>query len=725
MKIFNLRLLIFVLVFLLQIKEIFGQVREIKGAVFNSETNKSISGIKVSIEGTNIFTKSNMKGEYSLSIPDSIKTVNFSRFKARNIIEVKVLSKNNIDIFLSKKDILYLSFEEIMQLQVEVASKKKENITDAPGIITVISQKEIQDFGANTLFEILHRIPSVLPVGSHLFVDNIASFRGDLETHNDVHTLILIDGRPIREGIMGGINNSIYGSFPIEIIEKIEVIRGPGSVLYGTNAYTGVINIVTKTQEKKLSLNATGAYGSFNSIYSILSAGLKNKKLEVLFSGQFLKKDGWNFETKTAHPDPAIGDTIGNMKYGENKKAIFAKIKYGNLKLITYYSDNYNDILGAVPHWQYKGTQTSQRLFTNLGYKEDISENWYSQIDLSYSNSKFQINDGDVGSQHSSNLLGEISVTGKLQHNINIITGFILDNRTQPFVIDETMPTKYSQIHYSSYLQVDYKHSRLLKIIAGMQMNIPDIGDIDFSPRIGIISYFSETSDIGIKLLYSEAFRSPWPQEQYIVHPILLGVENLAPEKIGTIDAQLFYNISHFQMAGTFFNSKFSNLISRIDTDKPGQQTYGNVGEMEITGAEFETKIIINSDLLFTASSMYQYNNQKDDDIKSLSPSFILKGGIIYDIFDDLSLGIYNTYYGKPIKSGGKELNAEAKAINLMNVNIKYKLPKIPIEISIYGQNLLDDDFIFTAFSKRWTNTLPMGAGRTIFVKMKFIFNKN
>ena len=616
-------------------------------------------------------------------------------------------------------EFLDLSFEELVNTKVKIASKKEESITDAPGIITVITKEEIRSFGANSLVDILHRIPSVMPIGSHVYANNAAVFRGDMKTHSDVHTLILLNGRPFREGSTGGVNNGLYTSFPIEIIERIEIIRVPGSVLYGTNAFTGVINIITKEQKQNFSLNNTSGYGSFNGVYNSLDMNFKKDKFEFLISGQVFNEDGWEYKATTAHP--AFADSTSSINYAEKKIALFSIIKYGNLSLTTFYSNNEDNILGIVPHWAYTGTQTSQKLFVNLGYQAKISENWKLNFDLSYNKSRFDVNYSDSTANHSLDFLGEISIAGKIGSKFNLIGGIVGDYRTQPYVLTEILPLLYKQIHTSGYLQLDYSPIQYIKLIAGVQVNLPYKSDIHFSPRFGTIAYFTKTHNVGTKILYSQAFRSAFPFEQYIDKPdVLLGKETLTPEKITTSEAQLFYNGKKLQLAGTFFYNQFTNLISRVPIpDQPRRQTFDNIGEMEIWGLEFETKAALLHNLFFTGSATYQKNMQSQDDIKSLAPETMFKAGLSYTTGFGITIGIFNTFYGKPLPSGGVELNPKEHAINLLSANIRYRLPiTTPVEISVFGTNLLNDDFYFTEFSKRWTNTLPMGAGRTIFGKI-------
>jgi len=77
----------------------------------------------------------------------------------------------------------------------------------------------------------------------------IVAVRGDQTRSDAGHVLILIDGRPVREVIEGGVSSDILESFPVNLLERIEVIKGPGSVLYGSDAYSGVINLITQKAE--------------------------------------------------------------------------------------------------------------------------------------------------------------------------------------------------------------------------------------------------------------------------------------------------------------------------------------------------------------------------------------------------------------------------------------------------------------------------------------------
>jgi outer membrane receptor protein involved in Fe transport len=132
-----------------------------------------------------------------------------------------------------------MSLEQLLTIKVTTPSKRAETPVEAPGVFSVITADEIAGFGANSLFDVLERAPSVQTLGSSLFPRNLAVMRGDLRSLFDDHVLILFDGRPIRESINGGVDSPFFTAFPVEMIERIEIVRGPGSVLYGTNAFVG------------------------------------------------------------------------------------------------------------------------------------------------------------------------------------------------------------------------------------------------------------------------------------------------------------------------------------------------------------------------------------------------------------------------------------------------------------------------------------------------------
>jgi len=192
---------------------------------------------------------------------------------------------------LSMDDLVSMDLESLLNVEVSVASKRDQKVSEAPGTIVVIDKKEIRRYGAQTLRDILNRQANLQIIGSNLYPENRITMRGVMQTHIDNNVLIMLNGRPMLGPIAGGINLDLYRAFPVASIERIELIRGPGSTLYGTNAFSGVLNIVTQlSEESKISIDSMA--GSDNYSSNQVGLVLKDKIVEVSSFINLIDVDG-------------------------------------------------------------------------------------------------------------------------------------------------------------------------------------------------------------------------------------------------------------------------------------------------------------------------------------------------------------------------------------------------------------------------------------------------
>ncbi|MEN6387198.1 MAG: TonB-dependent receptor plug domain-containing protein, partial [Phycisphaerales bacterium] len=147
-----------------------------------------------------------------------------------------------------EKGVMDMSLEELMNVQVYTASKVATKIEKAPGTVYSFSGEQLLNEGVLTIQDLLLRIPGTQLVPNRSGHTNIW-FRGVQNRYNN-NILLIIDGVPIRDFVYG--NFLIDDMVPIEQMEKIEVMIGPGSVLYGANAQAGIINITTKKHAKEI-----------------------------------------------------------------------------------------------------------------------------------------------------------------------------------------------------------------------------------------------------------------------------------------------------------------------------------------------------------------------------------------------------------------------------------------------------------------------------------------
>ncbi len=154
-----------------------------------------------------------------------------------------------------------LSIEELFDVKVmELASGVKQQVNKAPAVVSVITAEEIKAYGATSLFEALEIVPGLHVVPSSLTnMKPAITFRG-IYTDNNPQVLVLIDGHRVSYSHEGGFMDNVI--LPLSNVKKIEVIRGPASALHGSDAYAGVVNLVTYGRNDPGQISAS--VGSFN-----------------------------------------------------------------------------------------------------------------------------------------------------------------------------------------------------------------------------------------------------------------------------------------------------------------------------------------------------------------------------------------------------------------------------------------------------------------------------
>jgi len=625
-----------------------------------------------------------------------------------------------------------MSLQELMQSKVITASKLSEDITDAPGIISRVTAREIEQFGANSLFEILERVSGSYMIGSNFFPQNVMSMRGDLLTHYGNHVLILINGRPFRETYAGGTNMSLYTSFPISQISQIEIIRGPGSVLYGTNAYTGVINIITHKNHKK-AISATLGTGSFKTLFPEIAGTVSKDDFSFSMAARAFKEEGWEL---SAIDNNGIDSS---MHCGEENSSLFISSSYKNFSLTSVTTNSSQNFLGSSIIWRNTPVLNDRKIsslrhFTDLSYTHDHTDKWKSDAYLTYNYMNFELSNY---TSFSNNIQAEYSSSYSPFKQVNFLVGAVAWYQSDGSIAgerDAPVPD-YSAIWCSAYAQVDYSPIKQIKIIGGGQLNKPANIALDFVPRVGVIAKLNE--NFGAKMLYAQAFRSAFGvetdfnllfyDEQGDIRAGLRGNPNLLPEKISTTDAQLFYKSRNTYFAGTVFQSTQKQLITR-ERAADGALDFVNNGELYSKGIEFEAKVIPLEKLLLSSSFAYQINENEleETDITSV-PNYMVKSGIMYQAQTGLSLGVFHSFIGRSNHTISVEaqVNPEAKAYNLITANLGCDFIKLfktnspyKIELNLYGYNLLDQNIMQPEFVGKKINTIPARQGRSVYAKI-------
>jgi outer membrane receptor for ferrienterochelin and colicins len=614
--------------------------------------------------------------------------------------------------------LLALGVEDL--LTVSIASKKEENIKSAPGIVTVISADEIARYGARNLRDVLDRQTSIQVIGSDFFPHNKSALRGVSSTHADSNVLILLNGRPLRESTVSSLNHDIYAYFPISSLQKIEIIRGPGSVLYGTNAFSGAINLVTKSAPETPSGTASITYGSFGTKQTQINGGGKWGDLELTGAVQTVNNKG----DGRSDINGEFG-TSGTYEMGDDGRQLMLNLAYRGFTVNALHSDVKSDSLQSV-YVLPSTVQNYQRQFIDIGYQHAMTHDWSLAANFSFHGVESSLDTDTTPPGKQRSYLYELTSTSRLTERLNVIVG-----ATYRSYGDNSTVAEFSTHDKSMYTQWDYQAFDWLKVIGGMQYNKPESISADVSPRIAFIAQINDkwTS----KVMYGKAFREASGTERFLNVPgVIEGNEMLSPETIKTFDIQFSRQDHNSLVSLTYFHSLHEDLISRVSGSPT---TTINDGDIKYDGIELEWKWQVNKQWELLGNASYQTNERNDGaDDMTYAPDLMIKTGVSYDSLKGMQLSVFNSYFAESTLQNDQwntvtSFNNEAKSYNLLTANIRFNLGKVlnnpsfsKAIFSVYGDNLLNQDIYFPSISRTSVNSIPHHAGRGVYATIEIGF---
>ncbi|OGR06097.1 MAG: hypothetical protein A2511_16600 [Deltaproteobacteria bacterium RIFOXYD12_FULL_50_9] len=239
---------------------------------------------------------------------------------------------------LAELDLTSLSIEELMSIRVVSASKYEQTAAEAPSSVTVITADEIKHYGYRSLADVMRSIRgfsvSYDRVYSYLGVRGVGSI-GDWNSH----VLLLVNGHRINENVY---DSAMLGNaFPLDVdlIARVEIIRGPGSSLYGDNAFFAVINVITRNGREMAGVELAADAGSLDTYGGRLSYGAKFENgLEMLISGSAMDSQGNNTLYFKEFDDPSSNNGMADNLDKDGSHRLFSRLIAGDFTLEGAYS---------------------------------------------------------------------------------------------------------------------------------------------------------------------------------------------------------------------------------------------------------------------------------------------------------------------------------------------------------------------------------------------------
>lgn len=210
----------------------------------------------------------------------------------------------------SSVDFYNLSLAELGQIEISIATGNSTPLDRAPATATVISASEIQAMGARNLNEVLETVPGLhVSLSSLSRLDSVYSIRG-IHTGLNPQVLLMLNGVPVQYNVQGG--RPTLFRLPVTSIERVEVIRGPGSAVYGADAYAGVINVITKDAGAIDATQMGGGVGSFNTLDLWLQTAGEWNDIGLALSVAYQETDGDDKRKVSADLQSALDAALGN-----------------------------------------------------------------------------------------------------------------------------------------------------------------------------------------------------------------------------------------------------------------------------------------------------------------------------------------------------------------------------------------------------------------------------
>jgi iron complex outermembrane receptor protein len=509
-------------------------------------------------------------------------------------------------------NLMDMSLEDLMKVEIDSvygASGYKQKVTEAPASITIITADEIQRYGYQTLADVLRNVP-----GFYVTYDRNYSYLGirGFSRPGDYNSriLLLVDGHRTNDNIFG---EALIGpEFPLDIdlIDRVEVIRGPNSSLYVASAFLGVINIITKPVSKQNNLTASADVASYGTYKSRLTYGHQfSDGLELLVSGTDYNSTGQNlFFPEFDSPATNYG-MADNSDYEESHQ-FFTNLTYGDFCLEGVYGSREKGIptgsFGDVFN-DNRARTVDARGWLDLAYDHRFGSDWGFMSRIYYDNYHYDgiypsasVPDGStILNKDISNGIwwgAQFAVSKQLFNNQTLVIGSEYQDNIQQY------QTNYNEQPYFLYFN-SRPSSNLWAVYAQDEIGLGHNVTLDVglrhdqystfggttNPRAGLIYQpFEKTT---VKLLYGQSFRAPNAYELYYAGYGEEGNLHLRPETVKTTELvleQYFHGGVRMLISGYFYPVR--NLISQSTDATNGDIVYINSERVDMRGVEISLK---------------------------------------------------------------------------------------------------------------------------------------
>ena len=632
-------------------------------------------------------------------------------------------------------DLTQLSLEALMEIDVPKitsASKFVQKATDAPAIVTVVSAEEIKLYGYRTLADVLQSVPgfNVSNDRNYSFLGSQGISLGDFNSR----TLLLVNGHRLNNNLTDGayVDNTFI--LDMDLVDRVEIIQGPNAVLYGNNAFFGVINVITRKGGQLNGLEAAGEYGEFETYKGRVTYGKSfTNGVEMLLSGSYQNSSGNSGLFFPAFNTPAQNHGVAIGLDGENSLSSFGLVSYGDFTLEGAFNRREKDNPTAqyFTTFNVPGLQTvDDRGYADLKFAHEFPNivEVSARVAYDYGGHAIGYPFGPAGNNFFKEIEtgqwwgAELQLSKKIwdKHTFTLGAEYRDDFLQTDRVFEPATGHTFTDNHrdrqsYGIYAEGDVALLNRLHLNSGVRYD--QYGDFDaaFDPRVALIYNPLEKSTF--KAIYGTAFRAPNFLE--LSDPRF---QNINPEEIKS------YDLAYEQGIGRNLRTSFSGFYNQMnDLIVFENGSYGNIN-VESKGVELALEGVWASGVRGRASYTWQdtENKSRRQNLPD-SPANLFKINFSVPVIKEklfASLEVQyasqrNTYFttttGQTLP--GAEINGHSVVnFTLFSQNL---VKNLDVSASVY--NLMDEHYADPATASHLQSQIPQD-GRSFRFKLNYRF---
>lgn len=550
--------------------------RTIKGQVVD-ERGDGLPGASVHVKGTTIGAGTNAKGEFTIITKENNPQTLMVSFTGYSTAECSVKVGNNTGIRVQLKP-----SDNPLEEVVVTGTRTAKPLKDVPVLTRVISTDDIQRINPISVQKLLeYSLPGIQFGRHHGSGLPTLTFQGSQGNY----MLFLVDGE--RVAGEGASENMDFDRFNIDDIERIEIIKGSMSTLYGSNALGGVVNIITKNANRPFTGNVSARYGNKGEEKYSGSIGTKQSRFSSLTSVSYKKKD--DYTVKNDDGSDALGMKgyeiwQGNQKFGYS---FTDKLKL-NINASAYQNRRID------PDKSLKRQTLIRDFVINPHLYYSLNEN--HSFDLSYSlddyNNYKQSKGGGDKEKESGNILhiARLNYTGRLSESHTLTAG--AEFNSEKLKHNMLADMEYHKAETSVfYLQEDWRVFENFNIVTGLRGDYHSKYNLNVTPKVSLMY---KLGILSLRGGYSMGFRSPSLKELYMEYDMgglgwftIKGNENLKPEKSHQFTASAEVTKGIFNGSVSGYYNRFRNKITSVaDNDGTDNTTYQNADKAKTAGVD-------------------------------------------------------------------------------------------------------------------------------------------